>query len=74
MRQAPAHAADFFAVKGQITGPFTFATSVVDAADRAVFYDDQLRDVAVNFGGVDFRPGEYAYSDDDGIVVLSHPA
>ncbi|MFP4532756.1 MAG: hypothetical protein ACLFNS_08740 [Desulfobacterales bacterium] len=35
------------AVKGQVTGPFTFATGVVDDAGRAIFYDDQLRDAAV---------------------------
>ena len=28
------------------------------------------RDVAVTFGGVTFLPGEVAYSDDDGIVVV----
>jgi regulator of ribonuclease activity A len=28
------------------------------------------RDVVVSLGGVDFRPGELAYSDDDGIVVV----
>lgn len=28
------------------------------------------RDVAVTFGGVTFNPGETAYSDDDGIVVV----
>ena len=35
------------AVKGQVTGPFTFATGLVDADGRAVFYNDQLRDAAV---------------------------
>lgn len=35
------------AVKGQVTGPFTFATSVTDQNGRAIFYDEQLRDVAV---------------------------
>jgi len=35
------------AIKGQITGPFTFATGVVDQDGRAVFYDDQLRDTAI---------------------------
>jgi len=35
------------AIKAQITGPFTFATGVVDDAGRAIFYDDQLRDAAV---------------------------
>ena len=29
------------------------------------------RDVAVEFGGVVFVPGEIAYSDDDGIVVVA---
>jgi regulator of ribonuclease activity A len=29
------------------------------------------RDVAVEFGGVVFVPGEIAYSDDDGIVVIA---
>jgi regulator of ribonuclease activity A len=32
---------------------------------------DGHRDVAVEFGGVVFAPGEVAYSDDDGIVVVS---
>ena len=29
------------------------------------------RDIAVTFGGVTFTPGEIAYSDEDGIVVVS---
>ena len=32
---------------------------------------DGQRDVIVEFGGVVFVPGEIAYSDDDGIVVVS---
>lgn len=35
------------AVKGQITGPFTLATGIVDQNRQAIFYDEQLRDVAV---------------------------
>ncbi len=35
------------AVKGQITGPITFATGVTDRDGRAVFYDDELRDAAI---------------------------
>ncbi len=27
------------------------------------------RDVAISFGGVDFRPGHYAYCDADGVLV-----
>jgi regulator of ribonuclease activity A len=32
------------------------------------------RDVTVSFGGVEFVPGDFAYSDDDGIVVTEGPA
>jgi regulator of ribonuclease activity A len=32
---------------------------------------DGQRDVAVTVGGVTFQPGEIAYSDDDGIVVVA---
>jgi methionine synthase II (cobalamin-independent) len=34
------------AVKGQITGPITFGLGLCDQNGKAVFYDDQLRDVA----------------------------
>jgi regulator of ribonuclease activity A len=32
------------------------------------------RDVPLSFGGVTFAPGETAYSDDDGIVIVASPA
>lgn len=35
------------AIKGQITGPFTFSTSLTNQESRAIFYDEQLRDAAV---------------------------
>jgi len=34
-------------LKGQLTGPVTFCTGVVDQAGRAIFYNDQLRDAAI---------------------------
>jgi len=34
---------------------------------------DGVRDAAVEFGGVVFVPGQIAYSDDDGIVVVANP-
>jgi methionine synthase II (cobalamin-independent) len=34
-------------VKGQITGPITFATGVKDQDKKALFFDDQLRDAAI---------------------------
>jgi methionine synthase II (cobalamin-independent) len=35
------------AVKGQVTGPITFCTGVKDQDDRAIFYNETLRDAAV---------------------------
>ncbi len=35
------------AVKGQVTGPLTFATAVKDQGGRSVFYNEQVRDAAV---------------------------
>ncbi|MEI7474357.1 MAG: hypothetical protein WCK67_06215 [bacterium] len=34
-------------MKGQITGPFTYATSLVDNQNRCAFYDDTLKEVLV---------------------------
>ncbi len=34
-------------IKGQITGPITFATGVKDQNKKAVFYEEQLRDAAI---------------------------
>jgi len=36
-----------FAVKGQVTGPLTLTTGIVDQNRQAIFYDEQLRDAAV---------------------------
>ena len=36
------------AVKGQITGPVTFCTGVKDRGGRAIFYNETLREAAVN--------------------------
>lgn len=35
------------ALKGQVTGPITFCTGLKDPDGRALYYDEQLRDVAV---------------------------
>ena len=34
-------------LKGQVTGPFTLGTTMVDQKGRCSYYDDQLRDVVV---------------------------
>lgn len=38
---------NLIALKAQITGPFTFATTVVDQNNRVIFYNEQLRDAAI---------------------------
>ena len=47
IRQVEASPDTLTAVKGQITGPITFATGTTDREGRAIFYDDQLRDIAI---------------------------
>ncbi len=37
----------FTALKGQVTGPITFGTAVKDEQDKDIFYNDQLKDVAI---------------------------
>jgi hypothetical protein len=36
-----------YAIKGQITGPITFGLGLTDQNGKAIFYDEQLRDVAI---------------------------
>lgn len=45
----------FISLKGQTTGPVTFCTGLVDQENRAIFYDDQLRDVAIKHLGLKAR-------------------
>jgi hypothetical protein len=47
LEQARVRRGELVALKGQITGPFTFCTGLVDQSGRAIFYNDQLRDLAV---------------------------
>lgn len=47
LRRTNAVKESFVALKAQTTGPFTFATGLVDQNDRAIFYNDQLRDAAI---------------------------
>ncbi len=47
LQQVSINKEDLIALKAQTTGPFTFATGVVDQDNRAIFYNDQLKDAAV---------------------------
>lgn len=52
---AKTRAGTFISLKGQTTGPVTFCTGLVDQDNRAIFYDDQLRDIAVKHLGLKAR-------------------
>lgn len=43
------------AVKGQVSGPFSLATAVKDAAGRPIFYDPQLRDALIKLLALNAR-------------------
>jgi len=43
------------ALKGQITGPVTLGTGVVDQNNRAIFYDERLRDAAIKLTALKAR-------------------
>ena len=47
IQAAEKRAGSFISLKGQTTGPVTFCTGLVDQNNRAIFYDDQLRDIAI---------------------------
>ncbi len=44
-----------FAVKGQVTGPFTLATALTDQTGRALFYDERLNDCVAKFIALNAR-------------------
>jgi hypothetical protein len=43
----PERISDAIALKGQVTGPFTLATNLLDQERRCAYYDDTLHDVIV---------------------------
>jgi hypothetical protein len=49
MNRLPEHTAshEVFMLKGQVTGPFTLGTNLLDQDRRCSYYDHQLRDVVV---------------------------
>ncbi len=64
------------ALKGQVTGPVTFCTSVKDERDRDIFYNDQLRDAAVKRLAMNARwqAKEFARRSKTPIIFLDEPA
>lgn len=54
-RQLTLQRAKPVAVKGQVTGPFTLGTNLIDQDFRSAYYDDRLRDVLVKMVGLKAR-------------------
>jgi hypothetical protein len=66
----------FAAVKGQITGPFTFGTGLNDENGKAIFYNEHLRDVAVKLLAMKARwqTRKLAQSGKPVIIFFDEPA
>lgn len=54
-RQLPLRSRRPVDVKGQVTGPFTLGTNLIDQDFRAAYYDERLRDVVVKLVGLKAR-------------------
>ncbi|MCP4764538.1 MAG: hypothetical protein GY870_22370 [archaeon] len=66
----------FKALKGQVTGPITFGTAVKDEQGRDIFYNDQLRDVAIKKLALNARwqASEFSKRGAVPIIFLDEPA
>ncbi|MCP4021555.1 MAG: hypothetical protein GY729_06920, partial [Desulfobacteraceae bacterium] len=64
------------ALKGQVTGPVTFCTAVKDEDDRAIFYNDQLRDAAIKKLAMNakWQARSFAQRDTTPIIFIDEPA
>ncbi len=47
IRRLPEHVTSAAMLKGQVTGPFTLGTNLLDQDRRCAYYDDQLHDIVV---------------------------
>ena len=66
----------FIALKGQVTGPVTFGTAVKDENDKDIFYNDQLKDVAIKKLAMNARwqAKEFSKRGAVPIIFLDEPA
>ncbi len=80
LRQVDAKIAEgncsFTALKGQITGPVTFGTAVKDKDDRAVFYDDNLREIIIKKLAMNarYQAGEFSKRGAVPIIFIDEPS
>jgi len=66
----------FSALKGQVTGPITFATALKDEQDKDIFYNDQLKDAAVKRLALNagYQAKEFGKRGATPIIFLDEPA
>ena len=66
----------FVALKGQVTGPITFATGVKDEQGRDIFYNEQLKDAAVKRLALNaaWQAQSFAKRNATPIIFLDEPA
>ncbi len=76
LRQVDEKKTPFIALKGQVTGPISFGTSVKDENDKDIFYNDQLRDAAIKKLALNARwqAKEYSKRGATPIIFLDEPA
>ncbi len=76
LRQVDKKDTPFIALKGQVTGPITFGTGVKDENDRAVFYNDQLRDAVIKKLAMNARwqAREFSRRGSRPVIFLDEPA
>ena len=60
----------FAALKGQVTGPITFCTAVKDEQGKDIFYNDQLRDVAIKKLAMNARWQTRAFSKRKALPII----
>ena len=78
------HKEGIVALKGQVTGPVTFCTALVDQDGRALFYNEQLRDAAVKLLALkarwqtrkmaEIKPQPIVFFDEPGLAGLGSSA
>lgn len=76
LKQVDEKQTPFVALKGQVTGPISFGTSVKDENNRDIFYNDQLRDAAIKKLALNARwqAKEYSKRGAIPIIFLDEPA
>lgn len=76
LKQVDENDSPFIALKGQVTGPITFATGVKDENNKDIFYNDQLKDAAIKKLAMNARwqAKEFSKRGATPIIFLDEPA